>query len=95
MGSSPKPRDEQEEGRSNKDAVWELIRTLVLGNATAEEILEIYYWSRDPQILQLLRCITLLSEDDRRQVVEFFSESDPKDVSAKSQKSPRRLVLTA
>ncbi len=83
------------ESRSQKDAIWELIRTLVQGGASASEILEIYYWSRDPSILQMLRRVVCLPEESRRQVIEFLAMSDVKNISAKTQTSPPRLILTA
>lgn len=83
------------ESPSQKDAIWELIRTLVHGGASASEILEIYYWSRDPSILQMLRGVVCLPEESRRQVIEFFAMSDVKNISAKTQTSPRRLILAS
>lgn len=86
-----KPTDSHPE----KDQIWELVRTLVLGGASAEDMLELYYWSRDPALLAMLRKAVLAPEDTRRQLFEFFADSNPKDISASTQLSPRRLILTA
>ena len=94
---SPNSSKTKNEAQSlpEKDAIWELIRTLVLGKAAAEDILEIYYWSRDPDILQMLRNVVGLPEENRRQVTEFFAKSNIKDISVVTQNSPRRLILTS
>jgi hypothetical protein len=84
----------RKERSSGNDAVWELIRTLVLGEASAEDILEIYYWTRDPEILQMLRSVVLLPDVSRRQLTGFFSESDPKHIKVVAQPSPRGLILS-
>ena len=89
----PNGSDEALSASANRE-IWELIRTLVLGKASAEEMLELYYWSRDPEILQMLRSVIILPESSRHQLVEFLAESDPKHISIIEQSSPRRLILT-
>lgn len=91
---SPSDRQGRKEASSESEEIWELIRTLVLGKASAEDILEIYYWTRDPELLRMLRSVVLLPEASRRQLTEFFAESNPKYISIVGQSSPRRLILT-
>ncbi len=35
--------------------VWELIQALVLGRFPASRILELFYWSQEPGLLEMIR----------------------------------------
>jgi hypothetical protein len=80
---------------SDKDAIWELIRNLVLGEANPEYILELYYWSQDPEVLALLRAFVELPEDCRHSMTAFVTENDPKRIGCEQQSAEKRLILTA
>ena len=79
---------------SEKEKFWEMIRALVLGNADADDVLELYYWTRDPELLAMLRVIVLLPDRSRREIVRFFAEADPASISLVAQ-TPKRLILTS
>lgn len=77
-----------------KEEIWEVIRTLVLGKVDAGQVLELYYWSQDPEILAMLRTIVCLPEEDRRIVSDFFSKSDPKSISV-TVDAAGRIILSS
>jgi hypothetical protein len=93
MTSSSISAEDHADGGIDKERIWELIRTLVLGNTAPEDILEIYYWSRDSEILAILRAVVALPENSRRQLTGFFASTEPTQVSVDAHSSPRRLIL--
>lgn len=92
--SSVSHRDDDPIGpASDKEAIWELIKTLVLGKVAAEDILELYYWSRDPEMLNAVRAIAYLPEQSRLQILRFFADADSEAIRVAMQ-SPQHLTLT-
>jgi len=76
----------------NHSEIWELIRTLVLGQASPAHILELYYWSQDPALLDFVRAVVILPQEDRVRLFSFFSNAEPKSISV-SQASVNRLAV--
>lgn len=77
-----------------KEEIWEVIRTLVLGQVDAGQVLELFYWSRDPDILKMLQTIVCLPEEHRRTICGFFAKSDPKSISIKVD-AAGRIILSS
>ena len=80
---------------NRKDAVWELMRNLISGEASAETVLELYYWSRDPEMLRILRAVIELPPSSRRTIATFLAANQPRNITAEQQSAPPRLILSA
>lgn len=78
---------------SSKQEVWELIQTLVAGQASANEILELYYWSREPGALDLMRNLAFLSEKDRQQLSAFLNSASCNTISVRTD-APGELTVS-
>lgn len=69
-----------------KPSPAEIVRSLVTDCADPVEILELYYWSREPALTELIRAFIALSEPTRRELEQFFlATQDPQAVSATRQ----------
>lgn len=76
----------------NHSEIWELIRTLVLGQASPAHILELYYWTQDTALLEFVRAVVLLPAADRARLLTFFSSAPPQAMSV-SQSGVNRMVV--
>jgi hypothetical protein len=70
--------------RSSKDPATErLIRTLVAGCNSPAEALELYYWSREPGLIEVIRAIATMQEDTRAAIEAFIALArDAKSIKA-------------
>lgn len=82
------------EYESSKREVWELIQTLVAGQASANEILELYYWSREPGALDLMRALVALSEEDRKLLAAYFNSVECTEISV-TMDGPGKITLSS
>jgi len=66
-----------------KSAAERLMRMLVAGCSSPAEVLELYYWSREPGLLEIIRGIATMSEDTRARIEAFIAlASNSKSVRA-------------
>jgi len=64
-------------------AVERLIQTLAHGCDTPAKVLELYYWSREPGLLEVIRGIAAMREDPRAAIEAFIAlAGDVRSVSA-------------
>jgi len=70
--------------RPSKDPATErLIRTLVSGCGSPAEALELYYWSREPGLIEVIRGIATMPEDTRAAIEAFIALArDAKSIKA-------------
>jgi hypothetical protein len=60
-----------------------LIRTLVAGCGGTAEVLEFYYWSREPGMIEMMRGIVAMPEETRAALEAFIALArDPKSIGA-------------
>lgn len=60
-----------------------LIRTLVAGCGSPAEVLELYYWSREPGMIEIMRGIVAMPEASRAAFEAFIALArDPKSIEA-------------
>lgn len=70
-----KPRKESKSER--------LIRMLMTGGGKASSVLELYYWSREPGMIEIMRGIVAMPEETRGALEAFLALSrDPKTIRA-------------
>ena len=86
--------NESDTFHGQKEEIWEVIRTLVLGKVDASQVLELFYWSQDPELLAMLRTIVYLPDEYRRTIGGFFSKSNPNSISITID-SAGRIILSA
>jgi hypothetical protein len=62
----------------------DILETLVASGCEPTQIVEIYYWTREPGMLDLIRAIAALPEEARSALEAFFAMShEPASVAAK------------
>jgi hypothetical protein len=73
--------------------VWEVIKTLVNGGTDSSRLLELYYWSQEPGIVELVRAYLEMNERTRLTVGNFMLSAHPQSIVA-ALDSEGRLVLS-
>jgi hypothetical protein len=58
---------------TRKTANERLIRTLVAGCGSPAEALELYYWSREPGLVEIIRGIAMMPEETRAALEAFIA----------------------
>jgi hypothetical protein len=58
---------------SNDPATEHLIRTLVAGCGSPAQALELYYWSREPGLIEVIRGIATMPEETRAAIEAFIA----------------------
>ncbi|HVZ52175.1 MAG TPA: hypothetical protein VG986_09425 [Pseudolabrys sp.] len=72
---------------------WEVIRTLVNGGADSSRLLELYYWSQEPGIVELVRAYLEMNERARLAMGNFLLSARPQSIAA-ALDTQGRLVLS-
>lgn len=81
-------------GETNRNNhVWEVIKTLVNGGTDSSRLLELYYWSQEPGVIELVRAYLEMSERTRLTVGNFMLTARPQSIIAALDASGR-LVLS-
>ena len=77
-------RPKRSNSRSSHDpATQRLIRTLVEGCGSPAEALELYYWSREPGLIEVIRGIATMPENTRAAIEAFVALArDTKSITA-------------
>lgn len=70
----------------------ELIRTLVNGGTDTSRLLELYYWTREPGIVELIRAYLDMPERTQRSLSTFLLNGRPGSISSAFDQQGR-LVL--
>lgn len=78
-------------GRESAE-VWEVVRTLVLGNADHNRVLELYYWSLEPELLEMVRAYLALPPKVQTALTSYLTQSRPRNVSAEIDGRGRLIV---
>lgn len=73
--------------------IWEVVRTLALGCADHNRILELFYWSQEPGLLETARALLALPDCSRSALQSFLSRAQSQSISAETE-ADGRLVLT-
>lgn len=73
--------------------VWEAIKTLVNGGTDSSRLLELYYWSQEPGIVELVRAYLEMNERSRLTVGNFLLSARPQSIAAVLDEEGR-LVLS-
>ena len=80
--------------RAPKSGAAHVIRTLIAGRANPAELFELYYLTREPGILYLLRALAAMPDDTRAAFEAFVALArDPKAIAA--QLDPRGILTLA
>ena len=75
------------------DNVWEAIKTLVNGGTDSSRLLELYYWSQEPDIVELVRAYLEMNERTRTTFGNFLLSAHPQSIAA-AVDGQGRLVLS-
>ena len=77
---------------TRKTANERLIRTLVAGCGSPAQALELYYWSREPGLVEIVRGIAMMPEETRAAIEAFIALA--RDTKSVMGVLDRRGVLT-
>ena len=69
------------------------VKTLVDGGADASRLLELYYWCREPGVVELIRVYLEMSNQARRTLGDYLLNARPRTIEVSSD-APGRLVLS-
>ena len=69
--------------RSQRTEIVQLISRLAINCKNPARILELFYWSREPELAEIMRNIIGLPDEAKTTLHAFFrlAESDPKSIS--------------
>lgn len=62
--------------------VWEVIKTLVNGGTDESRLLELYYWSQEPGVVELIRAYLEMDERARLTLANFLLTARPASIVA-------------
>jgi hypothetical protein len=79
------------EGRQDSEAI-ELIKTLVNGGADTSRLLELYYWTREPGIVELIRAYLDLPERTQRTLSTFLLNGRPQSIAGSFDQQGRMVL---
>lgn len=79
-------------GQAPSSEAIELIKTLINGGADTTRLLELYYWTREPGIVELIRAYLDLPERTQRSLSTYLLNGRPKTIVG-SFDQQGRLVL--
>ncbi|RDV04399.1 hypothetical protein [Undibacter mobilis] len=91
MGRKVKRRQSTADAQRNDNAT-ELINTLIRDGADTSRLLELYYWTREPGIVEMIRAYLDMPERAQRNLSTFLLNGKPQSVSS-SFDQQGRLVL--
>jgi hypothetical protein len=60
-----------------------LIEAIVVECTNPEQLLELYYWSREPKLLPTVRALASLPNETRAALEAFIADNDPNMITAK------------
>jgi hypothetical protein len=80
-------------GHNRNDPAWEVVKTLVNGGTDPSRLLELYYWTREPGIVELIRAYLDLPHATQRSLGNFLLNAKPQSIAAAFD-AQGRLVLS-
>lgn len=80
-------------GRYGNDQGWDVVKTLVNGGASTSRLLELYYWTREPGMVELIRAYLDLPDHAQRGLRDFLLNGWPQSIRS-SFDTQGRLVLS-
>lgn len=72
---------------------WEVIKTLVNGESDPSRLLELYYWTREPGVVELIRAYLDLPQAAQRHLGDYLLNTRPQSVVS-SVDAQGRLILS-
>lgn len=75
------------------DRAWPTVKTLVDGGVDPSRLLELYYWCREPGVIELIRVYLEMPERSRRMLGDYLLNARPLEIEVSSDASGR-LVLS-
>ncbi len=78
--------------RQSSGHTWEVIKALVAGETDASRLLELYYWTREPGIVELIRAYLDLPERTQRGLGNYLLNSRPQSIMSSFDAQGRLLL---
>ncbi len=93
-GQSPGLAEGRRDDRPDGEAI-ELIKTLVNGGTDTSRLLELYYWTREPGIVELIRAYLDLPERTQRTLSTFLLNGRPQSIACSFDQQGRLVLARA
>jgi hypothetical protein len=77
---------------SRTSPAWEVIQTLASGGADPSRLLELYYWTREPGIVELIRAYLSMPAAAQRSLGDFLLNAKPRSIAAEVDSEGRLLL---
>jgi len=71
---------------------WEVIKTLVSGGIDTSRLLELYYWSLEPGVVELTRMYLEMPERARRTLSNYLNTAELQSIIASTDASGRLIL---
>jgi hypothetical protein len=71
------------------DRAWPTVKTLVDGGVDPSRLLELYYWCREPGVIELIRVYLEMPERSRRMLGDYLLNARPGAIEVSSDPSGR------
>jgi hypothetical protein len=79
----PDGRGAKQQKRSDATAIGALVRSLLEEHDNPAQLLELYYWSLEPDLLPVIRAIRAMQPEHRAVLASFLSmATDPRAITA-------------
>lgn len=78
----------------NNNCAWE-VKTLVNGGTESSRVLELYYWSQEPGVVELVRAYLEMNERTRLTFGNFMLTARPQSIVATLDASGRLVLAQA
>ena len=71
---------------------WQVIKSLVSAEADASRLLEMYYWTREPGIVEMIRAYLDLPERAQRHINDFLVRNKPQAIATAIDQQGRLIL---
>ncbi len=71
---------------------WQIIRSLATAEADASRLLEMYYWTREPGIVEMIRAYLALPEQSQRHLNGFLIGNQPQAIATAIDQQGRLIL---
>ena len=71
---------------------WQVIRSLISSETDASRLLEMYYWTREPGIVELIRAYLNLPDHTQRHLSDFLLKNRPQSIASAIDPQGRLLL---
>jgi hypothetical protein len=80
------------DGGETTSHTWQVIKNLVSNESDASRLLEMYYWTREPGIVELIRAYLDMPDRTQRELADFLLRNRPQSIESAIDQQGRLLL---